>query len=68
MIGVTSSQQPCAYCGGYHQAVCPMVKAIDYYPDGTVKRVELKTPADYHSEPRIDWLKPPWDVTCGEKK
>lgn len=25
---------------------CPVVKALDFYPDGSVKRVEFKMPAD----------------------
>lgn len=33
----------CPYCGLYHDAICPRVKAIEYNPDGTIKRVELKT-------------------------
>lgn len=38
----------CAWCGGLHpQTICPKVKAIDYYPDGTMKRVEFKVAADY---------------------
>lgn len=36
----------------YGAGVCPAVKAFEYYPDGTLKRVELKTAADY---PRLDW-------------
>lgn len=39
----------CTYCGSSdrHQGICPSVKAMEYYPDGTLKRVELKTAADY---------------------
>ena len=38
--------KPCPWCSGlggqvYHAGVCPRVRAIEYYPDGTVKRVEF---------------------------
>lgn len=36
----------CPYCSSesvqvYHTGKCPKVKAIEYHPDGTVKRVEF---------------------------
>lgn len=34
----------CQHCGVGHIGVCPWVKAIEYYPDGTVKRVEFHPP------------------------
>jgi hypothetical protein len=34
--------KPCNYCGQTHTGTCPRVKAIEYWPDGTVKRVELR--------------------------
>lgn len=38
----------CPHCGSMpHSGVCPSVKAIEYYPDGTVKRVEYKGAGDY---------------------
>ena len=38
----------CPYCGSFpHQGVCPSVKAIEYFQDGSIKRVEFKTPIDY---------------------
>lgn len=30
----------CGHCGMYHQGQCPRIKSIEYWPDGTVKRVE----------------------------
>lgn len=30
----------CTHCGGIHTSVCTRVKAIEYYPDGKIKRVE----------------------------
>lgn len=37
----------CGYCGMLHGPVCPSVKAFEYHPDGTVKRVEFFAPNDY---------------------
>ena len=34
----------CEHCGAWHSfGVCPRVKAIEYHPNGTVKRVEYHT-------------------------
>lgn len=43
----TSDAAPrCPYCGGLpHTGKCPLVSAIEYHPDGTVKRVEFHAPA-----------------------
>ena len=30
----------CGYCGLYHESVCQRIKAVEYYPDGSLKRVE----------------------------
>ena len=38
--------EKCPHCGLIHGPRCPSVKAIEYFPDGTVKRVEYLTPAD----------------------
>lgn len=37
----------CQYCGNFHQTICPTIKAMEYHPNGTVKRVEFKTANDY---------------------
>lgn len=37
----TNAMPTCPYCSAYHTAMCPKVKAIEYHPNGTVKRVEL---------------------------
>lgn len=41
----------CQHCGSVvaHQGKCPLVKAIEYFPNGMVKRVEYLTPADYYA-------------------
>jgi len=39
----------CKWCGLIHyysEGTCPSIKAIEYYPDGSVKRVEFHAPAD----------------------
>jgi hypothetical protein len=39
----------CPYCGCYHTTpTCGRVKAIEYYPNGTIKRVELHDIATYY--------------------
>lgn len=32
----------CPYCATGHEGACPKVKAIEYHPNGTVRRVEFK--------------------------
>lgn len=40
----------CPHCGNpKHAAVCPLVKAIEYFPDGTLKRVEYRCVSDYRA-------------------
>ena len=34
----------CGHCGCYHQGICSRIKSIEYYPDGTLKKIE------YHGE------------------
>jgi hypothetical protein len=36
-----SMPRQCGYCGMIHGPRCPSVQAIEYYPDGSVKRVEF---------------------------
>lgn len=37
----TAADQKCQYCGGLHTTKCPLVAAIEFYPDGSTKRVEF---------------------------
>ena len=37
----------CDHCGGFHAAKCPLVKAYEYHPDGTLRRVEFYAPNDH---------------------
>lgn len=34
----------CQYCGMGHTGKCPMISAIEYHEDGSVKRVEFYAP------------------------
>lgn len=34
----------CEHCGMIHEGQCPRIKAIDYYEDGCVKRIEYHRP------------------------
>jgi hypothetical protein len=38
--------QKCQICGTEHEFKCVLVKAVEFYPDGRMKRVEYLTPAD----------------------
>jgi hypothetical protein len=31
----------CEYCGLTHDTICPRIQAIEYHPDGAIKRVEF---------------------------
>lgn len=35
-------QGNCGYCGSIHSGFCSRIKEIEYYPDGTVKRVVIR--------------------------
>ena len=37
----------CRWCATSHEGRCSTVKAIEYFPDGSVKRVEFFVPADF---------------------
>ena len=36
--------QYCGYCGCYHQGICSRIKSIEYYPNGTMKKIEYHAP------------------------
>jgi hypothetical protein len=47
---MSTAAQPdmaCRWCGLIHGAQCPSVKAIEYFANGMVKRVEFKMAGDY---------------------
>ena len=37
----TSVVHGCPYCGWIHEGVCQRIRAIEYHPDGTIKRMEF---------------------------
>ena len=44
--GTVNAGRACPYCSSdnclvYHSGKCPKVKSIEYYPDGTIKKVEF---------------------------
>lgn len=36
----------CIICGNTHDYKCPLIRAFEYYPDGTLRRTEFITYAD----------------------
>ena len=56
----------CRWCGQCHigGGRCPEVKAFEYHPDGTLKRVEFFSPADYMPplpQPAAEPSPRPWE-------
>jgi hypothetical protein len=48
MITTAVSLSTCRYCGAIHTLeMCPKIREIEYYQDGSVKRVSLMRPVDY---------------------
>jgi hypothetical protein len=47
MTTTINDPRKCGWCNGFHTGKCPLVKAIEYHPDGTTKRVEFYAPKDY---------------------
>ena len=37
----------CPHCGNIHAIKCPLIKAIEYNQDGTIKRLEFYSQNDY---------------------
>jgi len=44
----------CTYCGNIHLFKCPMVKEIEYHPNGAVKHVVFYTQNDYRTSGAYD--------------
>lgn len=38
---------PCQWCNQAHSGVCPHVAAIEYFPNGKIRRVEFRRMADH---------------------
>jgi len=55
----------CPYCGGYHTGTCPMIEEIEYYPNGTVKKVKLRPQVVDLRERKVKMAPDPWmDTTA----
>lgn len=56
---MSQKEQACPYCGAIHlRTVCPLVKAIEYHPNGTVKRVEFKEASPHQWQVPPSWQAP----------
>lgn len=44
-MGQTTSAKlkKCPFCSQIHEGQCPIVKSVEYYPNGTIKKVEYVT-------------------------
>ncbi len=63
-----TSTQSCRYCGESvsHAGICPRIKAIEYHPDGSIRRVEFLDNQPFPVVP-AGTLLPPWDVTSSTR-
>jgi hypothetical protein len=41
-----TTMEKCKICGTEHEFKCVLVKAVELYPDGALKRIEYLTPSD----------------------
>ena len=47
-MNTADASPKCSHCGQPpHPGVCPMVKAVEYYENGQIRRVEYKGASDY---------------------
>ncbi len=53
----------CPHCGGWHtNKRCPEVRAIEYHPDGSIKRVEYVGEVELQPVvPKEDQVFNPWE-------
>lgn len=57
---MTSDATPkCEHCGSTvpHVGKCPIIKSVEYRPDGSIRKVEYLTPADYYNS-NYNWWPP----------
>ncbi|HEU4635426.1 MAG TPA: hypothetical protein VFS41_04565 [Edaphobacter sp.] len=45
----------CQWCGMIHNGTCPKVSAIEYHPNGAVKRVEFHDATGANGRRMADW-------------
>jgi len=53
--------KPCRWCGLTHGYKCPIVRAMEFHPDGSLKRVEFVQPSDSMQSLQIQTQ--PWTPT-----
>lgn len=60
---LSSSTVTCPHCGLLHEHTCHRIKAIEYWPNGEIKRVEFHDPT-----PPLQWvdLTPPIGPHIGD--
>lgn len=67
MANTADATEPCGYCGMCHTTKCPMVRAIEYFEDGRIKRVEFITPLPIGPLPidigKTQFGEPPYPIT-----
>jgi len=62
----TARVSHCQHCGNYHTGQCPRVKAIEYYANGTMKRIEFFETTHMHSglwQTQPSPYLPPYEIT-----
>jgi len=52
----------CPWCAHTHEWKCPLIKAIELHPDGTVALTEFLTPVDYHPPQPRPPIHPEWET------
>lgn len=67
MDSTTVAQNTCRFCGGVYHAPepCLMVRAIEYYRDGSLKKVELG-PRIIYPTTTWPWISPPIYPSIGQ--
>ena len=50
----------CPHCGAAHRTTCPLVKAIEYHPNGQIKRIEFRDPQPMVTGPHQQPFAPPF--------
>lgn len=57
---MSGSPTPCPHCGLVHETTCPRIKSIEYYKDGSIKKIEfhLPTPLGSSQSPPLPLPKP----------
>lgn len=49
-LSASRTMHICPYCNRPHGGVCPLVKSIEYYPNGQIKVVEFKDQVEFKGQ------------------